>query len=595
MTAVAAKRPVADGRLIVGPVPDDFDPSHDVIAGWWCFSDREDACPGWETSDLEEPITDPDAVVAEFRAINALVNDLIIEWTPKWNEAHSVNRSEKFWHMLSVGWLIDLVHLVRYRYLEIEQVIASHPDRLLHAEVVAVDTNLRYESYREFAPASYADQTLSSWICSLILHEIDAENVELEVIPQAPAGEFKASAYTPPPGSAALKTLRRLKASLKPDRCRIGSGAREFTPWLKFSTLVAEYVLASICRFVPAKGTLHYSAPAGSNGESTKHFPEAFLRVLAKAVTQTMPGSLGQGFKDLDAVARRETYRPGCMRIESSFFHLDESRKFKIAHAIENDEVLIGMQHGGNAGTAAAIQFAPESEYRYHAAITWGWTSCGGYPGNFIPLPSPQLAPWIGKHNPTEDTIVVVGTGVRFIPGRFSFEGDIFNRPASRTEKLALFDGLSSDVRKKIRYRPYFGMQSTLADASYFEAKYPDIPQIKDGFFDRLMHCKLMVIDHPGTTMLQALAADIPLIGYWSPHAFYMCPEAKELFDHLRGVNVVFDNGADAARHMNKISNDIPGWWSRPDVQQAVHEVRETYAKASRTWLIDWAGTLMRL
>lgn len=595
MTAIAAKNPVTERRLIVAPVPDDYDPTHDIVAGWWCFSDQEEKCRDWDAAELEEPITDPDAVVSEFRAINALVNDLVIEWAPKWNEAHNVNRSAKFWHLLSVGWLIDLVHLVRYRFLEIERIAAHHPDKLLHAQVVPVDTKLNYASYREFAPASYADQMLSRWICSLILHEIGIKNIKLEVLPVPANNTFKANAYTPPPASAMKSTLRRLKASLKPDRCRIGSGAREFTPWLKISTLAAEYVLASICRFSPASSDLKYSAPVSSNGESERYFSDVFLRVLTEAITRTMPDSLGSAFKEFDAAARRQNYRPASMRIETSFFHLDEPRKFKIAHAVENGEVLIGMQHGGNAGTAAAIQFAPETEYRSHAAITWGWTSCGGYPGNFIPLPSPQLAPWIGKHTPTEDTIVVVGTGVRFIPGRFSFEGDIFNRPASRTEKSALFDGLSSDVRKKIRYRPYFGMQSTLADASYFADKYPDIPQIKDGFFERLMRCNLMVIDHPGTTMLQALAAGIPFIGFWNPAAFHMCPEAQSKFDRLRQVGVIFDSGADAARQVNQIANDPASWWSNPDVQAAISDVRETYAKTSRTWLIDWAKALIRL
>lgn len=595
MTVTATDRTVQERRVIAGPVPEDFDVANDVVMGWWCFAGEEHDHPEWDALDIREPVEGPDDVVRELTAINALINELIIEWTPRWNDDHGVNRSPKFWHLLSVGWLIDLTHLVRYRYLEIQRVLDRHAGVPLVIPVVDPNHKFSFDTYSDFAQASYADKNLSTWISSLILHELMPSNVSLQRTEKLSDQAFSANAYVPPPASKAKNTLRKLKAALKPDRCRIGSGAREFTPWLKFSTLIAEIVLAAICRSSKASRSLEYCAPSYGDGRAREYFPEPFLNVLEKAIYKTMPNCLGADFQPFDQAALKDTYLPGSKRVEMSFLHLDQTRAFKIAHAIENGEILVGAQHGGNAGTSAAIQFAPETEYRYHAAITWGWTSCGGYPGNFVPLPSPQLAPWIGKHTPTEDTIVVVGTGVRFIPGRFSFEGDIFNRPASRTEKSALFDGLSSDVRKKIRYRPYFGMQSTLADASYFADRYPDIPQIKDGFFERLMRCNLMVIDHPGTTMLQALAAGIPFIGFWNPAAFHMCPEAQSKFDRLRQVGVIFDSGADAARQVNQIANDPASWWSNPDVQAAISDVRETYAKTSRTWLIDWAKALIRL
>jgi len=595
MTTTAVQKDLAEKRFFVGPVSADFDHTNDIVAGWWCFSDQEAAHPDWDILQLQEPIPDPVDVVTELRAINALVNDLIIEWTPRWNEMHGVERSAKFWHILSVAWLIDLVHLVRYRYLEIQNVLNTYSDQQFSAQVVPADQRFEFSGYSDFAPASYADQSLSEWIASIVLHEISAPNVTFVIKEQTQPKIFDAKAYVPPQRSILWGALRSLKASLKPDRCRIGSGGREFTPWLKFSTLFSEITLASICRLSLSKSDLNYTAPTPSKGALKDHFSTVFLKILDQAIQGTMPTSMTTGFNNLDRMTRDLAYRPGHIRMEMSFFHLNEERKFKIAHAVENDEVLIGVQHGGNAGTAAAIQFAPESEYRYHGAITWGWTSCGGYPGNFIPLPSAHLAPWINKHNPTDDTIVVVGTGVRFIPGRFSFEGDIFNRPTSRHEKCAFFDGLASEPRAKIRYRPYFGMQSTVSDASYIEDKYPDIPLIRDDFFTHLMRCKLMVIDHPGTTMLQALAAGIPFIGFWSPKAFYMCPEAEEKFDALRKTHVIFNNGSDAARHINDIAGDINGWWSSKDVQNAIADVRDTYALTSKTWLIDWAKMLIRL
>ena len=78
----------------------------------------------------------------------------------------------------------------------------------------------------------------------------------------------------------------------------------------------------------------------------------------------------------------------------------------------------------------------------------------------------------------------------------------------------------------------------------------------------RLLGCRLLVLDHAGTTLAQALAANIPFLLYWNPETASFTPEALPLLDKLREAGILHDTPESAAAKAAEVWGDVPGWWA---------------------------------
>ena len=77
-----------------------------------------------------------------------------------------------------------------------------------------------------------------------------------------------------------------------------------------------------------------------------------------------------------------------------------------------------------------------------------------------------------------------------------------------------------------------------------------------------MLGCRLLVLDHAGTTLAQALAANIPLLLYWDPATASFTPEAEALLGKLREAGILHDSPESAAAKAAEIWDDVPGWWA---------------------------------
>lgn len=70
------------------------------------------------------------------------------------------------------------------------------------------------------------------------------------------------------------------------------------------------------------------------------------------------------------------------------------------------------------------------------------------------------------------------------------------------------------------------------------------------------------MLDHAGTTLAQALAANIPFLLYWNPETASFTPEALPLLDKLREAGILHDTPESAAAKAAEVWGDVPGWWA---------------------------------
>ena len=183
-------------------------------------------------------------------------------------------------------------------------------------------------------------------------------------------------------------------------------------------------------------------------------------------------------------------------------------------------------------------------------------------PGNFLPLPHPQLAALRDAHREKSPTLLLVGTEMALLP--YTLKSMLRGRQqfAYREDKARFMAALPEALRKQSQYRPYFDVPSSLEDAPWLLRRFPEVTRCTGPLEPRLLGCRLLVLDHAGTTLAQALAANIPFLLYWNPETASFTPEALPLLGKLREAGILHDTPESAAAKAAEVWGDVPGWWA---------------------------------
>ncbi len=106
--------------------------------------------------------------------------------------------------------------------------------------------------------------------------------------------------------------------------------------------------------------------------------------------------------------------------------------------------------------------------------------------------------------------------------------------------------------------------------------------------------CKLIVLDHPVTTLHVALSAGIPVIGFWQESAWGMCRQAVPFFKSMREAGFIFETGEEAAAKINEIRDNVEDWWNQESIQKVVREWCHEYARTGN-WITSWIKEIWRV
>ena len=153
---------------------------------------------------------------------------------------------------------------------------------------------------------------------------------------------------------------------------------------------------------------------------------------------------------------------------------------------------------------------------------------------------------------------------------------------------------LSPTVISKMRYRPYH-VDYGIEDATWVRRFFPNIPIVDGVLQPVLFKSRLVVVDHPITTMAIALSANIPTIGFWQKDAWPLALEAESFFADLERVGIVFDNPEAAATKITEIWPRLESWWQEPERQQVRMAWCRRFAWADRWWWLRWLTALAEL
>ena len=139
-------------------------------------------------------------------------------------------------------------------------------------------------------------------------------------------------------------------------------------------------------------------------------------------------------------------------------------------------------------------------------------------------------------------------------------------------------------------------LAGSLDDAPWLLSRFPKVRLCSGPLLPQLLNCRLLVLDHHGTTMLEALAANVPTICFWDPACWPITAEFHNLLLKLGEAGIWHSSAEDAAVHVVKVWADPAAWWKDAKTQEARLEFMQHFARVvPRHRDALWVGALRRL
>ncbi|OFX08810.1 MAG: hypothetical protein A2516_08620 [Alphaproteobacteria bacterium RIFOXYD12_FULL_60_8] len=568
-------------QLILARIGTDFDPRTQVPLGPWCFLGKEGVYADWEKLPFFDVFDDAETQWAHWLQVRKLANHLVRRLATELNTRHGTNYGLRYWRELLLLWLLLLIQTSWVRYLHIKAFIEKWPGKPLAVELID-HRDWDFASELDFFTNGSKNPIFDAWVCSLVIERLAPKDWSLtqvaaaEILYKEPGGEDRIPART----NALKRYLRRVLGRQRFFHVT-GTGP------------VASVLMSTFLSLLPCKPAHLPELIDGDDFDPCQAFPNDYLEILETLIPATLPRTFRDDFAAHDEAAKKQGYRAGKLMVTAAAKYLSANR-FMTAQAIQAGERILRAQHGAGYGWSRT-QNAQEIEYFDQAFLSWGWEKDGVHPDKAVPLPSPMLSRFKDGHRERTSNLIFVGTNLEMGPFPFKAAPQPTKWLTYRRWKVAFLNSLGSEVMSQLLYRPYFRTPSDLEDVGYLEKHLPPLPLLKDDLTQAMLGCRLLVLDHPGTALNIAMAANVPLVGVWEQKAWPLHPEAQPAFDRLREAKILFHDPMEAAAHINAVWADVSSWWNAADVREAHRDWSRQFALADKIWWWPWLRKLATL
>ncbi|MBI2104112.1 MAG: hypothetical protein HYT90_00825 [Candidatus Omnitrophica bacterium] len=568
-----------------------------LFLGPWCL--REDRRQEWEGLRyqlLPNPWEDRQRFDDSAAYLDAYGERLLGSLTDYLNAAHRVSHGTRYWRILIGPWLIHYLHAVYDRYVRLTEAFSRHPtlrttvldpgafrvppDTLTFVTGLGDDpSNLQMFS-EQLAHLGYAFPR-KPWAAP----EQMAEQMPKISGWRGAVREARARGYGLLEGTAGWIRRAKPHAAL----CEMSCSRSWLWALAWRSRLRAIPRDAAWDRPVVCEGPIFDERRKGLAALSAA---SEFEQIAVRSLPQHVPTLYLEGYdRARDATLSAMRQAPPVI-VSAAGWHYQEPFKFLAAEASARGSRLIAVQHGGGYGL---FRHAPMEQHERRAADTflaWGWADHDSTRalGN---LPSPRLSQlFMARYgrpaNRSSETLLFVSTAHLRYPLRFDSCPIGIDTPAYLQWQLRFLAAIPDRLRRVIRFRPYpqeFGYAvrdqvTRRVGPLQWDGRQP--------LAQTLNEARLVVIDHSGTTFLEALRHGVPTVLFWDPRRSEVRDEAAPFVETLRGAGILHDSPEAAAAHIGAIYDQPSAWWERAEVQEARHRFIERYALGRREWLTSW-------
>ncbi|MEK7388071.1 MAG: LIC12162 family protein [Elusimicrobiota bacterium] len=574
-TALEDAQPESGPRILLGP---------------WCrpygraLSAAEDGAPM-----VEDPWREPQARQRAYDESLDLFERLLPVIANALNALHTASYSPRFWRIVVGPWLIRYVQIMKDRHERIRLALQSNPG----LAATTLDPRDRITPGDTFAFAVLAiEDPYNFQIASTLLEKMGASCRPVRRA-MAPTEEFRSRIFS---------TRSAFKSALESATDRVlsmfdipvalhdlGLGAIDVARISRLSRWKARPLRR---RAFPRSATIAWRPPSLDVTAGFKP-KDSFERILCECIGQDLPAAFVESFKPLIEAASA-CVPPGTdVIVSANGWTYDEVFKTSAGLAADTGVRLVGIQHGGGYGLYSRSWQEELERSCTDSYWCWGWSGLDG-DRRLRDVPAPSLSVAGDDRSAGSGLLCVVNAQPRY-PYGFQSQA-LAERCLEGIEDLASFlRELPDDIRRQSRLR-VTPQDNTWGwrQGERVSARFPDVGvEIADGpLHKRLRRSALTVIDHPATSLLEALSLDRPTLLFWRPEVWECRAAARPLLDGLRRAGVLFDEPRAAARAATLAWINPQVWWSRREVRAAVLAFRSQQAFSAENWRRRWATAI---
>jgi putative transferase (TIGR04331 family) len=515
------------------------------------------------------------------------------------NEFHGLNHSLRYWRILIGWWLFQFIQLV----LDRSEVLRTASEEFPGARLVRINST-------DEPPAGvdnydfWSSITLDEW--NERFFGVIAEKMGIFSIARAMSGDRAKAREALSSGSAVkndsvfwrIPGLSRAVSKFLHWRARLSClGRVHFSadfirPLEKLKLLL---LLGQLPMRQQSQGRRPQVLPEFSARQWTLEMGQAHPLggFLAELIPLYLPASFLEGFEAWREHAEREyqNCNPEVIVTGNSHF-ANDSWGFFAANRIEKGAKLVILQHGGTYGVTA---FSTAQDYEVSVSdrfLSWGWTD--PETTSVVPAPAGKLLGSRLLRSRRKEQLL-------YVMGGFSQQPDFIGSwpigagiESYFDDQFRLVRSLSLDIREDLVVRTYpedYGWDQI----GRWAVEDPAIKlQLKTPFRKSLGTSRLVVATYNATTFLQTFRMNIPTVIFWDPQYSELSEGSRAYFDSLREARVFFTNPEECAMHVNKIWDDVDGWWVSDEVGEAVGRFCERFAYAGVKPLREFRDALLK-
>ena len=579
-------------ELVFGPMPEGATPQTHIASGPWCFSAREEFFPGWWEAVApfavgqatgaaqgsgaasqrlmcfplpDDPFSTPPCSMPETaRAANAEVSHLTRLFAQEISLAAKQGRNEPFWEMALGPWLLLAVHMLTERQQRVLDLVALYGHEPLVVPILPENCEFSFESTHDFMVHGVLDRDFNHYVFSRITEAVAPAQWQLRPLPTV-AFSTTGRQNAPVPSRTPFTNL---KGAIKKHLARI---LRELPFPLQKGFSPCTCLGLSLAALLNSGKEPDHSTPFAAYGSE----PLPWMFDAPSLIRRTMPRPLQGPYPKVANSHNR-------LRGMTAAISQDDTYRLRLAAWREGGGRLFSIQHGANYGSLQCMG-GSLYEYAQHAFASWGWKSHAPFSVRAIPLPHPALASLhrqgvIRKaervarpNNNRFDTGALLLVGTEISP--FSYR--LKSRPLARQQvvyrsgKVDFLRALPSQITASTLYRPYFPVPGGLLDSAFVTAHVPGLRLCTGDLYPHLHTCRLLALDHYGTTMLHAYAANIPCLCFWNRQEWGMEPQTEAVLETLARAGMLCSSPAEAAERVASVWGNVEAWWYGEEAQEA--------------------------
>ena len=266
---------------------------------------------------------------------------------------------------------------------------------------------------------------------------------------------------------------------------------------------------------------------------------------------------------------------------ETIFSFLAQSRGVKI----------LELQHGGNYELVEGILEQEE----YLSDVFYSWSRGAAKPRSSICeiLSSPSYKfSYYWNMKSSDRYVLFVGTAF-WVYTHYDDSLDDVHKKRYIDRQIEFFSALEKHVRDNLYVKEFYvdyGWHIVSCLTKLFPmlqflgtekiaTNFSEVDMIdrNTSFAEVLTGCRLMVCDHLSTTWREALYLNKPFIMLLDRQTSHFREEALENVRLMEEVGIIIYDCDEAAWLVNRIHENVQGWWNEPTRQRVVKKIREDY------------------